>query len=247
MINVCQQITTIWEQWTRVRGHWQELAAFFKLSAIRFFVSWFALVPIVAHALSEIPSEIQILISNNAHTIKTTLPFNWEILWLSSFLYAMSLSIYVIRCPGFIKKYGSYGIYSESKHSARWIVWELYYAWQIIGDKKGLLERLKAKGYAKPLDSIPKVGNFSHEPVVAKRGTVWVFGTLSSSYEVCLKEGEKDDVVGDIFWELFGKLSGSRPISRNLVWILMVVAVLLFAFAVGQNIYSIIQYFMMNR
>lgn len=222
-------------EWARVRGHWQELGRFFKVPAIRFFVSWFALVPIVANALSELPDQMQLHLSSASYTVILALPFSWKLLWLSSLLYALAFAVYAFRCPTFIKSNPDFGTFFAKKHSHRWLAWELYYGWQGIDDRKKLATRLIKKEYATTIDSDPtKLAD--QMPTVEDRGTVWRFAHDGQSYEVCMSEADSDERVGDIFWEIFGRWAGSRSVSRNIVWLSLTTSIAVFVYVVAQNI-----------
>lgn len=226
-----------WNEWSRVRGHWQELGRFFKVPAIRFFVSWFALVPVIANALSELPERVDIQLPSGAYSLTVTLPFSWQILWVSSMFYAFAFLLYIARCPTFIKTNPDFSAFSKKGHSNRWLAWELYYGWQGIDDQEKLADRLISKGYATAIEGETGVTK-NAPPRVEQRGTVWEFSHNGNTYEVCLSEEETEQRVGDIFWEIFGRWAGSREVSRNIVWFSLLGSILLFAFVVAQNIWA---------
>ena len=223
-------------EWNRVRGHWQELGRFFKVPAIRFFVSWFALVPVIANALSELPERVEIDLPSGAYSIVVALPFSWQVLWVSSMFYAVAFLVYVVRCPNFIKSNPDFSAFLKKGHSYRWLAWELHYGWQGIDNRSKLAERLISKGYATAIEAVPEGSKSS--PRVEQRGTIWQFPYEGHTYEVCLSEDETEKKVGDIFWEIFGRWAGSRVISRHIVWFSLIASILLFAFVVLQNIWA---------
>lgn len=224
------------DEWSRVRGHWQELGRFFKVPAIRFFVSWFALIPVIANAMSELPDRVEVALPSGSYSVLVALPFSWQVLWVSSIFYAFAFLLYVLRCPNFIKSNPDFSAFLNKGHSYRWLAWELYYGWQGIDDRAKLADRLISKGYATEVENLS--GRCDSSPRVEQRGTIWHFSHNERAYEVCLSEEDAKQKVGDIFWEIFGRWAGSRAISRHLVWFSLVASILLFAFVVLQNIWA---------
>lgn len=228
-------LKNFWTEWNRVRGHWQELGGFFKVAAIRFFVSWFALVPVVANALSELPDQFQVKIASTSYSIIVSLPFTWELLWLSSLFFALAFAVYSFRCPSFIKLNPDFGTFSAKRHSNRWVAWELHYGWLGIDDREKLAKRLISKGYATATELVSSEA-IDQPPKVEDRGTIWRFVHDGQVYEVCMSENDTDQRVGDIFWEIYGRWAGSRSFSRYVVWASLTASIGLFSFVVLQNI-----------
>ena len=230
----------MWHEWSHVRGHWQELGGFFKLSALRFFVSWFAIVPVITNAFSELPEKVEVTLGGKSYSVLLSLPFHWQLLWVSSLLFAVAYLVYMWRCPSFIKKNQDFSAYDARGHSPRWIVWEIYYTWRSTEEKEKMANRLIEKEYAKPVDR--PATTIGSEPTVQKHGTIWHFEKSGKIYEIRLNETTKKEVVADLFWEVFGRWSGSRRYGRNLVWGLLFGSITLFLIVVLQNIWVGVRY-----
>lgn len=231
-------LSEFFDEWNRVRGHWQQLGTFFKMPAIRFFVSWFAFVPLFMKVFSDLPEVLRVNVAGETYELALSLPFTWQVLWLSSFFYALAFAVYTWRCPSFIKANPDFGAFLRKKHSHRWIAWELHYGWLGITDKDKLVRRLCDKGYAVEIT----LNEMTPAPTVEERGTVWRFEHEGRAFEVCMSERDPEDRVGDVFWELFGRWAGSRKLGRNTVWMCLILSILLFLFVVCQNIWFGIGY-----
>src|SRR5947209_136126 len=118
--NMIEDLTGRNKFWT----HWQSYRGFFHIAVLRYLVFWFSLVPVFAKFLEKVPREITLNIGSHSFTLATELPFNWELLWLSSFLFVCAFFVYTFSCPRFVKNYSSYADYKTHMHSPRWIVWE---------------------------------------------------------------------------------------------------------------------------
>src|SRR5690606_38778117 len=91
---------------SKVQTHWQWYKGFFGIIILRYLVTWFAIVPIIAKLFSGLDLSMKL---GSANTVEIhsnlTLPFSLQILWLASFFYVLALLLYHFFCPSFIKKY----------------------------------------------------------------------------------------------------------------------------------------------
>jgi hypothetical protein len=229
----------------RTWTHWQWYRDFFKIQVLRYLVTWFAIVPIIANLLIHLPQEVEI----GKYKLNMELPFKWECLWISSLLFVMAYGLYAWFCPGFIKKYFSLKQYREMEHSPRWLTWE---AKEVVMQRsivERFVKRMVTKKYIEPLseemkaDSLPK-------NVVEELQTVLYFNSDNKSYRFgmpIITEGKEDAekteiAVREIFWEIFGRFSSSKPALRIIILVLLFLALLLFLFAIGQNIWAAFSY-----
>jgi hypothetical protein len=226
---------------SKVQTHWQWYKGFFGIVILRYLVTWFAIVPIIAKLFSGLDLSIKF---GAAQSIKIhsdlSLPFSLQILWLSSFFYVLALLLYQIICPSFIKKYSSFGDYKKHIHSPRWIIHE---ALDIVNDKiqlPKLFERLSTKKYL-----IKNTQTFAENKVeVETDQTVLYFTHRSSGYKLGLpivKNGkvERDETEQaelEIFWEIFGRFSSSKAFWRITIIILLSVSAALFFWTLGEHI-----------
>jgi len=227
--------------------HWQWYRGFFNITILRYLVTWFAIVPIIlkfvenADPSLKVKDVIEIHFINNA-----SLPFSLQILWISSLLFVIALFLYQFFCPGFIKTYSSYADYLKHHHSPRWIIWE---SQKVIDDKNEigkLFERLNEKGYISDhqeeiQNSEVKIENeqtvifFKHNGKNYKMGLPIIENKIESKDKTAIAERE-------IFWELFGRFSSSRKYMRLTISILLVLSALLFAWTLGEHIYTGLKY-----
>jgi hypothetical protein len=83
-----------------------------------------------------------------------------------------------------------------------------------------------------------KRGEDSENPEVSERGTSYRFEFDGDSYEFVGSEKATDAAQKDreVFWEILGRLAGSRGFARAIVWISLALAGLLLIGAVIQNL-----------
>ncbi|MBN8544260.1 MAG: hypothetical protein J0M34_08360 [Alphaproteobacteria bacterium] len=217
--------------------HWQQLRDFFSLGVIKLFITWFAITPVVVKALHKLPDTI--FIGERSIPIQASLPFSWEVLWVSSFCFFISYITYHWKCPNFIKRYHDFASYKSTNHSPRWIVWELYYSYEDSGGEIMLAERLIAKNLANVIDDSSEIFD---EPVVEGRGTIWRFLYNGKKYEVCMSSKEDITSERELFWEIYARWADSHPKPRTVTWLGLYAAIALLAYVVVQNIISVVIY-----
>jgi len=226
---VCAWLTTWWERWRRDSDNWQNLHTYFKPIVMRFFISWFAAAPIVALLARDYSWFVQ-------------LPFTWWVLWFASIAYSGAFLLYSFFCPSFVKLYPNARAYEERLHSPRYIVWQCYYYLR-SGTKPGadkLKKRLVQKGYAL-LQNDEAGKNLTTDPIkpkVEKDGTITWFELGGNVYMLSISEHESEEKVRDIFWELLARNAQQSTVARTLAWTLLLVALLLVAWSVIENIIS---------
>jgi hypothetical protein len=227
----------------KVEAHWQWQKGFFGAIVLRYLVTWFAIVPIIAKMFDSLHfhissgKEINFDFQSNVQ-----LPFSLEMLWLSSLFFVVALLIYQIACPSFIKKYSSFGDYKKHLHSPRWIIHESLDILNNANQLPKLFERMSTKEYLKPIEeSIDE-----NRVEVEKHQTVAYFKYKSKSYSIglpVLKSDMSVDQAGtelaelELFWEIFGRFSSSRSPWRQTIVILLIISGALFLYTLFEHIY----------
>lgn len=223
------------------RTHWQWYKSFFNLTVLRYLVTWFSIVPVIVNILKGInePIIIQSIVQTSVQ-LNLSLPFTWEILWMSSFAYVISLLLYQAFCPGFIKTYSSFKDYKLHQHSPRWVIWE---ALNVLNDKNEigkLFDRLYTKKYVE----LTSENLNKNEVVVEENQSVAYFVYKEKSYKLALPVIESGNINDEkteirereIFWEIFGRFSSSRRLLRFLILLFLVISGVLFSIVFIQNI-----------
>lgn len=192
-------------------------------------------------------------------TFRLALPFTWWLLWLSSVLYIVGWSIYVLFGPRFIRRYSHYGAYQAWQHSERWIIWEWYEFLRRSGrptDVDILIQKELPTPHTKELPTHcdpsfnlsdhPAGGRLGSEfqiskPSKGKDETWFVLQRKNAVYRLELGPGtaNKDTKHAELFWELYGAQASSRPCIRMTIWTMLYISALLFIFNVGQNIWVV--------
>ena len=232
-------IANWWRVWRYYKSHWQNLRFFFSLTAVKFFVTWFAIAPIFVKVLEKLPPEIAVSINEKSYSIVLQLPFSWVLLWVASFVFTIALLIYYIRCPDFIKTNPSFSVFKDEQHSPRWLCWLLYYSWTGSAQQEKLAERLTEKRLAERVYDLDE--NY-FKPQVEQRGTVWRFSHNSETYEVCIPTDLDEETQREYFWEIFGRWSSSQPRVRTVIWMLILVAIVIVLYVVYENIRFVLTY-----
>lgn len=233
---------------------WQFMRDFFRLIYLRYLVTWFAIVPVAVVMLADAPSVVGIPMRLGQDLIiRLGLPFNWWILWFSSFLYVIAWSVFIAFGPRFIRRYTHYGAYLEWQHSQRWIIWEWYTFLKrsptldnvdVLIQKRLATECEDSCLLSDDID-LQQHGELSlSKPVKGEHETYFFFKHGKCTYRVGLGPSTANSRHAELFWELYGAYASSRPYVRMVTWSILYVAGILFLIVVAQNIWSVLQYLM---
>jgi len=81
--------------------HWQNYKSFFNLTVFRYFVTWFAIVPLLASLFLKVPSTFEFELNGKSSSYEFHLgfglPFSWKCLWLSSLFFVLDKYIVILR------------------------------------------------------------------------------------------------------------------------------------------------------
>ncbi|WP_152561262.1 hypothetical protein [Halomonas salina] len=221
---------------------WEEYKSFFQITVFRYFVLWFSLVPLVANFLSDLSGPIDVTINDKIYTLNMSLPFNWQLLWISSLFFVVALAIYHCRCPKFIKKYNTYSDYASYSHDPRWIAWEASFMLKDASEKQvdKFVQRLSKKKFLCEVADNEFVE--SEVPVVEESQTIYYFRHKGLKYKlgmpIYINEAIPEGSEKGVFFEIFGRLSESRRCARSCIKILLLLSFTLFVVVILQHIWS---------
>jgi hypothetical protein len=224
-------------------SRWEEYKEFFQINIFRYLVLWFSIVPIIAGFVEQLPSPLPITIGGKTHEIELLLPFNWQLLWISSFFFMLAFIIYIVFCPKFIRKYNSYKDYQALSHDARWIVWEARNLLAKVNNqqKDKLIERLITKKYLLELTDIKEFIK-SSKPVVKEKQTILYFEHKDKKYKLGIPILGRDDKIEHsekgVFYELFGRYSESKKIARIAILVFLILSFVFFLLVLLKHMYS---------
>lgn len=230
--------------------NWQWFRDFFNITIFKYFVTWFALVPIFAKLSEYLPKEIKIQLSqSDSYIVNLELPFKWEILWVSSLSFVIAYLLYLIFAPTFVKRYFSLKDYKEYEHSPRWIVWEsqkLIKSKYVDIDK--FVGRMAKKEYVKKANNISDFND--KEVIVDNKQTYLMFKYKDEQYKFSmpiLSDNQENQTlteiaVREIFWEIFARFSASKFGVRFAIQTLLIISLITFAFPFIESIISGFQY-----
>lgn len=219
---------------------WEKYKHFFQITIFRYLVLWFTIVPILAKLLEGLTRPLDFYINNKHIVMQLELPFNWQILWLSSFFFIIALIIYYLRCPRFIKTYNKYSDYQTYSHDPRWLAWE---ARGLVKNEKlvrKFVERLSEKKLLNTYDNSFDITKYK-EPQVGESQTTLYFQSDGRKYGLAVPvlDSNRNIINGSeqgIFWEIFGRYSGSRGFSRFVIALLLIFSAISFAYVFYQHI-----------
>lgn len=222
---------------------WETYKNFYQITVFRYLVMWFSLVPIISGITSQLPTPMLFSIGTYTVSLDLKLPFSWQLLWLSSFLFVISLLLYHLRCPSFIKKYNNYGDYLTYHHDFRWLTWESKILLLKNIDKNKFTKRITDKGYAV---EITHADEKLLQPVVNVDTTDLYFTNNDKYYKLSLphfknkiiENGLDDQADKGMFYEIFGRYSESRAIARITILVLVMISFILFMIVLLQHILS---------
>ncbi len=220
---------------------WEEYKQFFQLEIFRYLVMWFSIVPIIAGIIAQLPEPLNIQIGHQVHPVQLTLPFNWQLLWLSSFFFVLALLIYKIYCPNFIHQYNKYSDYAAHNHDPRWLTTQVYDLLEFIGmkqhQKDKFIKRLYDKDYLNEVvDDDENILSHTDPKVESKQTTIRIF-YQNKIYEFGMPiNSHAEDVERSVFWEVFGSYSATRLWARNTIQVLLLISLILFLVSLLQHI-----------
>lgn len=236
-----KKVQTSFEGFRNETSHWQFLNVFFKPSVTRFFISWFALAPTFVKAVRDLPDPLIVTLGHHTYQIPLDLPFRWEVLWWASLIYAVAFVLHLIFCPGFIKRYPNFNAFMDRGHSPRWLVWEVFRAWQKISvpARKKLFDRLCDKAYA--VQNETKL-SLCAKPKVTETGTEWAFEHRGKTYIVSIDENLSGNRQRDLFWEILARYGASRAVLRYFIWACLAISAVFVCYVVVENICFVLDY-----
>jgi hypothetical protein len=202
---------------------------------------WFTLVPIFANMASDLPDKITILIGGKDVAINLTLPFHWQLLWVSSVSFVFALLWYYVRCPSFITKYNSYSDYHARSHDPRWLAWEAQRMWGNItcSQQKKFVKVMLEKKFIKKLERCASSTELE-KPQKLQKQTVFYFLHKDVPYEfgVPFVDTDVDNelIQKGVFYEVFARYTESNIKSRWCIFILLLISLGLFLCALTQHL-----------
>ncbi|MFC4259074.1 hypothetical protein ACFOZ5_08545 [Marinobacter lacisalsi] len=221
---------------------WEAYRDFFQLIIVRYLIIWFSVVPVVAGIVSQLPSPLVIEFANVTHEIELIMPFNWQLMWLSSLFFVFALAIYKIFCPKFIQEYNNFTDYNSFGHHPRWLVWQAHKLLKKLDNcnKEKFFKRLWDKGY---LEEVKRKGlaELCKKPIVAKKETFIVFKVSGIAYRFGMptnKVDQENEPEKDVFYEIFGRYSQSKKPARVTIKLFLLVSLVLFLIVVGQHVWN---------
>lgn len=218
---------------------WEEYQSFFNLIVLKYLVAWFSIVPVLANLAQKLPDTIKFNIDGAAFEVSLSLPFHWQVLWMSSLFFVLALVVYNVSCPAFIKKYNNYSEYLSYQHHSRWLSWEARNLLKVISleQKRKFKKRLEDKQY------IVKIENPEYKDGKVKAchtQTFLYFQVDDEMYELGMPvlNNANADSDKDVFYEIFGRYSESKKAIRGIIQFLLILSALCFAFVLIQHIYN---------
>lgn len=221
--------------------HWQKLSPYFKLAYFRFFLSWFALAPVVVKLLEKIPNPLPITILGQTHFIEVSMPFNWTILWFGSLFYLTAFVLYTLCCPAFIKQFPAFAAFKAEEHSPRYLVHKIEDAFKQNNRREQFIERLSTKGYIEK--ALPQRYDTLNVASVESEGTVYRFGNRDEYFQILVKEDFDTDRTRDLFWEIFEVFCSKYVAARMAISALLFVSLIMVCWVLSQQIYFVMVYF----
>jgi hypothetical protein len=230
--------------------NWQWFRDFFNITIFKYFVTWFAIVPVFSKLSEQLPKNISIQLNPvKSYTINLELPFKWEILWVSSLFFVFAYILYLIFSPTFVKRYFSYKDYKDYGHSPRWIVRE---AQNLVKSK--YVDLIKFSGRMIKKDYIHKINDNEDfedkEVIVSKKETSLMFKSKSICYKFSMPivVNEKEDkelteiAVREVFWEVFARFSDSKFGIRLIIQLFLIISLITFSIPFIESIVSGFKY-----
>lgn len=215
---------------------WEDYRDFFNITVFRYLVLWFSVVPVLASLLSGLKPPVTLKLGNNEFTLALALPFSWQLLWVSSLFFFLAIAVYRLRCPKFIRKYHDYSEYQSRGHDQRWIVWEIQRMKESGADLESFTDTLLKKQFGKVVTEVP-----TPKPVKELNQTVYrylngpnviqVGSPVLDANNTPVAEAERD-----LFWEVFGTVSGARALARGFILLFLSISFAFFFWVLLEHV-----------
>jgi len=83
---------------------WTSLEGVGNSRALKSSYIWIVMVPIAARMAEKFDGEVAVTLFGASITVSLSLPFTWQIFYLSAVLFSLANLIYTVRCPIFLKE-----------------------------------------------------------------------------------------------------------------------------------------------
>lgn len=74
---------------------------------------WLIIVPVAAKAASGLSESLSFEVGGATHSISLTLPFSWQIFFLSALIFVIGNILFVVFSPKFIQLYSDFGYFTR--------------------------------------------------------------------------------------------------------------------------------------
>lgn len=219
---------------------WEKYKGFFQVTVFRYLVLWFSIVPIVVTLLEGFQKPLVLMWNNQKIVLQLTLPFSWQLLWLSSLLFFIALALYHWWCPPFIKKYNQFSEYQSYANDPRWLAWEAKHVAEDPSLVAKFTQRLTTKKFLKVLpDDVS--WDLNDNPTVEEQQTTLRFQSEGKKYALSTpildqNNQPRADAEKGIFWEIFGRFSESKYSARLTILIFLILSSICFLVVLCQHI-----------
>lgn len=195
---------------------WVDLRKIGSNKTIRSASVWIVVVPIAAKLLDKVEDVVCITILSHPFTFHLSLPFSWNVLFMTGLAFMLANLIYEMYCPRLIKETTNYRDFSDQKRSA------------------GELHQLLTAHVKTPNDRIHRWLNWLNTRDVALISTNATYGSYAP--------GNDESVLPEIYSDTIHAVSQVHSLARFITTFLYLVGSLLLVWLMGQNIYYVIEH-----
>ncbi len=191
---------------------WDDLNRFGKNRMLQSSYIWLLVVPMAAKALSAVDDPLVLTGISEGLRIHLTLPFSWQLFYVSAVVVSVAGVVYGLLCPDLIKKFNTF---EEFRAEGRGFEYLLMYA-----DRRGKQAR-------------------SEEDAFNAAALVDEVKELSRSAN--LRMNDPDRGLSDLFWRMHSSENSKSPIWRTVCFTLYCVGLLLITIVLVQNFVFVVR------
>lgn len=183
--------------------------------------AWFIIIPIAAKLLQKVQNPIYItFLSEKPIEINVDLPFSWYIIFIIGILFILSNVIYLGSCPHIIREFKNYSSFTASGYPNSYLI------------EQADLHNIDADVTSSFITSIPAPLNW--EPGTPK----------GNEYE---REHQFNNSRKEYFDSIYNMANASKKLVRYFASIVIVIAFLLVAYIVYENVNAVIEVYNYHR
>lgn len=187
---------------------WSDLKKVQSLRIVKSTYIWLMIVPIFSKFLSKIGDTLVFNINGIKYTLELSLPFSWQLFYLSAICFVIGNVVYLIIAPKIVKEFIDYGDFKTKGKRAR------------------DLDKYRPKEHLKAREAITFAPNFEAQFAPPN----------DQKNESPNKEYNRTQLEKESFWSIYSRYDSSKNSLRTVCSFVYAIGITLFGIVMVQNI-----------